>query len=351
MVLEYVPGETLQKRLRKLSQAGKHMPPEEARDLVAGICDALEYAHARGMIHRDVKPANIMITPEGQPILMDFGIAKIVGGEQLTATGAVVGTASYISPEQVTGGEIDARVDIYSLGVTLFELLSGRPPFEGNSAMTVMMKHVNDPVPDLTHINPSVPGDLAAVTIRALEKDRNKRFGTAAEMATALRRANSSAEITGLGMTLPGGSGADVDVPKDGGPAPQARNGNTGDRPKTKFSHAGAHGPACGRRRGVSRPGLRRLGRSGLSGLHTPQWWTTYSSGDGFPNSNPDSGSAIADTDGNSYSPNAITDADCLSDRTNRPLCRELDSHGPIRRKFRDPAGRCRGDRLPGDAD
>ncbi len=207
MVLEFVPGETLQARLRKLNQARAHMPPDEVRDLVAGVCDALEYAHQRGMIHRDVKPANVMITPEGQPILMDFGIAKIVGGKQHTATGNVIGTASYISPEQVRGETLDARVDIYALGVMLFEMLSGRPPFEGDSAMTVMMKHVNEPVPDLAQLNPDVPPALVAVTMRALEKDRNRRFRSAGEMAAALRSADLTADFDRVGHRFAGRNG------------------------------------------------------------------------------------------------------------------------------------------------
>lgn len=199
MVLEFVPGETLQARLRKLNQANRRMALEEVRNVVAGVCDALDYAHRRGMIHRDVKPANIMITPEGQPVLMDFGIAKIVGGKQHTATGAVIGTAAYISPEQVRGESLDSRVDIYALGITLFEMLSGRPPFDGDSAMTVMLKHVNDPVPDLAQIDPSIPRGLVEITMKALEKDRNRRYRTAADMAAALRAVDLTADSTGLG--------------------------------------------------------------------------------------------------------------------------------------------------------
>jgi predicted Ser/Thr protein kinase len=190
MVLEYVPGQTLQDRLAELNAAGKRMPVAEARAVAASMCDALQYAHDRGMIHRDIKPANIMITDQGQAILMDFGVAKMVGGKQHTATGAVVGTALYISPEQVRGEEPDPRVDIYALGVTLFEMLSGQPPFEADSAMSTMMMHVNEPVPDLRQLNADVPPDLVAVVEKALAKDRDQRYQTAADMAKALRSAS-----------------------------------------------------------------------------------------------------------------------------------------------------------------
>jgi parallel beta-helix repeat protein len=187
MVLEFIPGETLQERLKRLGAASQRLSPKEAIKIAASICDALDYAHKRGMIHRDVKPANIMLSLQGQAILMDFGIAKIIGGKEHTATGAVVGTAMYMSPEQAKGELPDARVDVYALGVTLFEMLSGRPPFESDSAMTLMMMHVNDPVPDLSEITPDVPQQLVAVVGKALAKDREQRFQTAADFASALR--------------------------------------------------------------------------------------------------------------------------------------------------------------------
>jgi serine/threonine protein kinase len=187
MILEFVPGETLQERLRRLNASNRNIDFEEVIAVTAGVCDALDYAHNRGMIHRDVKPANIMVDVHGQAILMDFGIAKIVGGKQHTASGAVIDTARYMSPEQIRGEQPDARVDIYAVGVTLFEMLSGHPPFEADSAMTTMMMHINDPVPDLLQSNANTPAALAAVVNRALEKDRNRRFGSAAEMAAALR--------------------------------------------------------------------------------------------------------------------------------------------------------------------
>ncbi len=187
MILEFIPGETLHERLKRLGAASQRLSPEEAIEITAGICDALDYAHKRGMIHRDVKPANIMLSMQGQAILMDFGIAKIIGGKEHTATGAVVGTALYMSPEQAKGELPDARVDVYALGVTLYEMLAGRPPFEADSAMTLLMMHVNDPVPDLLEINPNVPSELIELVGKALAKDREERFQTAGDFASALR--------------------------------------------------------------------------------------------------------------------------------------------------------------------
>ncbi|MEW6240584.1 MAG: serine/threonine-protein kinase [Chloroflexota bacterium] len=189
MVLEFVPGETLQDHLKRLNQGGRRLSVTSAMEYIANACDAVDYAHQRGMIHRDIKPANLMLNTLGQVILMDFGIAKIVGGQRHTATGAVVGTAMYMSPEQIKGEQPDRRTDIYSLGVTLFELVSGQPPFDADSAMTLMMMHVNDPVPDPRKLNPDVPDDLVAVINKALAKDPNERYQTAAQMAAALRNA------------------------------------------------------------------------------------------------------------------------------------------------------------------
>ena len=192
MVLEFVPGETLQDHLKRLNDGGRKLSASKAIEYMAGICDAVDYAHQRGMIHRDIKPANLMLTTTGQVILMDFGIAKIVGGTRHTATGAVVGTAMYMSPEQIKGEQPDRRTDIYSLGVSLFEMVSGRPPFDANSAMTLMMMHINDPIPNIKSLNPDVPDALIAVINKALAKDPNDRYQTAAQMAAALRNALSA---------------------------------------------------------------------------------------------------------------------------------------------------------------
>jgi serine/threonine protein kinase len=189
MVLEFVPGETLGERLVRLEKNGRWMSNEEVVNYGRQICGAVDYAHQRGLIHRDLKPANVMLNVYGDAILMDFGIAKIIGGTRHTATGAVIGTAMYMSPEQIKGMEIDRRTDIYSLGVMMFEMVSGRPPFQADSAMTLMMMHVNDPVPDLRHLRPDLSQGLVAVIEKALEKNRNLRFQTAAEMAKALESA------------------------------------------------------------------------------------------------------------------------------------------------------------------
>ncbi len=192
MVLEYVPGETLQDQLEALSNSGKRMEVAEVASILASVGDAVAYAHEKGMIHRDLKPANVMIRPNGDPILMDFGVAKMLGGAQHTATGAVIGTALYMAPEQVRGEIPDERADIYSLGVMLFEIATGKRPYDGDSAISIMMKHINDAVPDVRALRDDVPQGLADVITRAMAKTREERFQSAAELAMALRGISSA---------------------------------------------------------------------------------------------------------------------------------------------------------------
>jgi serine/threonine protein kinase len=198
MVLENIQGETLQERLKRLNASGERLNFPEAMRYAAGVCEAVDYAHRRGTIHRDIKPANIMIDQNGQAILMDFGIAKIFGGGVHTATGAVVGTALYMSPEQIRGEPLDGRSDIYAIGVTLFEMVNGRPPFESDSAATLMMMHLTYAAPDTRKLRPGVPEGLAQIIERALSKDRDQRFATAAEMAAALRREAANVQAGAL---------------------------------------------------------------------------------------------------------------------------------------------------------
>ena len=187
MVLEFVPGETLQARLKRLVGANRKLSIEEVVKFAAQICEAADYAHKRGLVHRDIKPANVMLDIHGNAILMDFGIVRIVGGTNHTATGAVVGTALYMSPEQIRGEHPDHRADIYSLGIMLFEMAGGRPPYNADSAMTIMMMHLNDPIPDIGTLNPSVPRGLRAIVEKALAKDPKDRYQSAAQMAADLR--------------------------------------------------------------------------------------------------------------------------------------------------------------------
>lgn len=188
MVLEFIAGETLQERMKRLVEDGRQLSLEDTLKFLINISDAMGYAHQRGMVHRDIKPANIMLDVQGQAILMDFGIVKIMGGESHTTTGALVGTARYMSPEIIRGTSPDHRADIYSLGVTMFEMLSGRPPFVSDSAMTLMMMHLNDPVPDVRGFRSDVPVEIKHILEKCLAKDRENRYQNASELIADLKR-------------------------------------------------------------------------------------------------------------------------------------------------------------------
>ncbi|MBW6472124.1 MAG: BMP family ABC transporter substrate-binding protein [Anaerolineaceae bacterium] len=194
MVMEYVPGETLQARLQRLNKNQRKMAIEDAIQITTNVCDGLSYAHKRGMVHRDVKPGNIMLDINNQAVLMDFGIVKIVGSSAHTLTGTVIGTANYMAPEVIRSEPADQRSDIYSLGITLFEMLSGRPPFEADSAMTIMLMHLNDPIPDIMTIRDDLPEELTQIIKKTLEKDRNNRFQTADDLVKALRNLHHQME-------------------------------------------------------------------------------------------------------------------------------------------------------------
>lgn len=188
MVMEYIPGGTLQDQLRKLKKLETVMHPEQAIRIVIGVCDALAYAHKLGAIHRDIKPANIMLTDEEQPILMDFGLVKILNATSHTASGAIIGTARYMPPEIINDEPPDERSDIYSLGITLYEALTSAPPFDAESVLTLITMHLNDPVPDLSALRPDIPHGLMRIVNKSLEKDRNDRYSSADEMGRDLKR-------------------------------------------------------------------------------------------------------------------------------------------------------------------
>ncbi len=192
IVMEFIEGRTLADFL----SAGGHFSPVNTAEVTEKICEALAYAHVGGVIHRDIKPANIMVTRKGVVKVMDFGIARIVAGpETAPQTSAVLGTAAYISPEQAQGQPVDGRSDIYSLGAVLYETLTGRPPFTGDSSVAIAYKQVNEnPIPP-SRVNADVPPALDAVVMRSLAKNPANRYQTADEFRADLERARQGQQV------------------------------------------------------------------------------------------------------------------------------------------------------------
>jgi predicted Ser/Thr protein kinase len=187
IVMEYVDGRTLKDVIR----AEAPLYPDRAAEITADVCAALGAAHARGLVHRDVKPANIMLMPDGRVKLMDLGIARAAAGETLTQTAAMLGTAQYLSPEQAQGQDVDYRSDLYSLGCCLYEMLTGTVPFRGATPVAIAYRHVReDPAPPRL-LNPDVPPSLEAVCLKAMAKRPEDRYQTAAEFRADLVRARA----------------------------------------------------------------------------------------------------------------------------------------------------------------
>lgn len=187
MVMEFIDGQTLAERLAQLHAQNNLLSLTQVVDLLLVLCNALDYAHAQGMVHRDVKPGNVMFTSKGQPVLTDFGLAKIVSGTTNNASGLLLGTPRYMSPEQAYGESGDARSDIYALGVILFEMATGRIPFQGDTPMSIVLKKVNEPLPSASQINARVPEAIEQIIVKATEKMPQDRYQTCANLAAALR--------------------------------------------------------------------------------------------------------------------------------------------------------------------
>jgi serine/threonine-protein kinase len=201
LVMELVPGQPLSVLLR----GGEPMPPERASEVVAQAADAIAAAHTLGIVHRDVKPANLLVTPDGTVKITDFGIARAADGAAITQTGQIVGTPHYISPEQAEGYPATQASDIYALGVVLYECLAGQRPFARDTPIQVALAHIREDVPPL---DDAVPARLRAIVDKALAKDPAARFASAGDLALALR----GGDVPGLGLA---GAGAAAAVPLD----------------------------------------------------------------------------------------------------------------------------------------
>lgn len=186
IVMEYVEGSTL----RELLHSGRRLLPERALEMTIGILQALEYSHRAGIVHRDIKPANVMLTRQGNVKVMDFGIARAMGdaGMTMTQTSAVIGTAQYLSPEQAKGETVDARSDLYSTGCLLYELLTLRPPFVGDSPVAVAYQHVREEAAPPSSYDPEVRPEVDAIVLKALAKERDYRYQSADEMRDDIER-------------------------------------------------------------------------------------------------------------------------------------------------------------------
>jgi len=208
IVMELVEGPTLRDVLRD----GRKILPERALELTQGVLDALSYSHKAGIIHRDIKPANVMLTPTGGVKVMDFGIARAVADTSatMTQTAAVIGTAQYLSPEQARGETVDARSDIYSAGCLLYELLVGRPPFVGESPVSVAYQHVREaPVPP-SQLDPVITPDIDAITLKALAKDPADRYQSAREMKADISRVLAGQQVTAVVPRVAAAPGPDL---------------------------------------------------------------------------------------------------------------------------------------------
>jgi Serine/threonine protein kinase len=262
IVMEFVDGKTL----RDILRADRRLLPERAMELTDGILRALDYSHRGGIVHRDIKPANVMITRNGDVKVMDFGIARAMADSAatMTQTAQVIGTAQYLSPEQARGERVDARSDIYSTGCVLYELLTGQPPFTGDSPVAIAYQHVREDPILPSQIDPEIPRWADAIVLKAMAKDPAQRYQSAAEMRADIQRAMSGMPIEAsqtMAMTGNGGYGATRTMAVPQGP------GGPGTH-RTSAIPPYEYGPG----EGGGRMDRRRAARSRNQGLKTALW-------------------------------------------------------------------------------
>ena len=209
LVMPFIRGGTLREHIDEMKRAGRQFDLKTVASYISQVADALSYAHSLGVIHRDIKPGNLLFHQDGRLLLSDFGIVRLMAMPSLTTVGSFLGTAEYASPEQVSAGELDPRSDIYSLGIILYELLTGSVPFTGPNPFAVMTKQLNEPVPPIRNIRSDLSPALEFVVKKALAKNPRDRYQSATEMAADLQAAISPILAAPAGLRLQGDANND----------------------------------------------------------------------------------------------------------------------------------------------
>jgi serine/threonine-protein kinase len=250
MVMELIDGQTLKDHLESLGS--ERMPISAVLRIIKSALEALAYAHGRGMIHRDIKPANLMLENDGRVVLTDFGIAKIVTGNQFTASGGMVGTPAYMSPEQGLGETADERCDVYSMGVILYQMVTGKLPYDGETPLATVLKHLNDPIPSARTVNPEVPDAVERIIRKAMAKQPEERYQTAQEMLDDVNA------VAGGGKP----SVADTPIPKGNRAGAKTASQEIGRLSSETLIMTGE-----ALRQATTPPSGRRAGRTGMVGM------------------------------------------------------------------------------------
>jgi eukaryotic-like serine/threonine-protein kinase len=252
IVMEYVDGSTL----RELLHSGRKLLPERSMEMCIGILQALEYSHRNGIVHRDIKPANVMLTRTGQVKVMDFGIARAMGdsGMTMTQTAAVIGTAQYLSPEQAKGESVDARSDLYSTGCLLYELLTVRPPFVGDSPVAVAYQHVREEAQPPSVFDPEISPAMDAIVMRALVKDPDYRYQSADEMRADIEACLDGQPVAATAAMGVAAAGGGYGYPHDDRPTTALRTHDAQQTTMMPPTHGGDDGYYDDEPRGRRRP-------------------------------------------------------------------------------------------------